>query len=106
MLIRRQGATVVVRAPAKVNLHLEVLGKRADGYHELETLIVAVSLYDSLELVSDASGTISLQCEEPALPTGPDNLVCRAAELLKRRTGSAGGALIRLRKRIPMAAGL
>src|SRR4051812_2749009 len=106
MLIRRQGAAVVVWAPAKVNLYLEVLGKRTDGYHDLETLIVAVSLYDSLELIAQPDGGIHLECDWPGLSTGPENLICRAAELLKRRTGYAGGASIRLVKRIPLAAGL
>lgn len=106
MLIRRFGAALFVRAPAKVNLFLELLGKRADGYHELETLLVAVNLYDSLEMVSQSGGAINLECTQPGLPTGPDNLVCRAAVLLKRYTGHAGGAAIRLVKRIPMAAGL
>jgi 4-diphosphocytidyl-2-C-methyl-D-erythritol kinase len=106
MLIHRQGDAVCVRTPAKVNLFLEVLGKRADGYHDLETLMVAVSLYDSLEFRTNPSGDIRLECDEPGLTTGPENLICRAAELLRQRTGHTGGAEIRLWKRIPMAAGL
>jgi 4-diphosphocytidyl-2-C-methyl-D-erythritol kinase len=106
MLIHRRGPDLVVRAAAKVNLYLEVLGKRADGYHELETLMAAVGLYDSLALRDDPSGEVRLSCDRPDLATGPDNLVVRAAELLKRRTGHAGGAAIRLWKRIPLQAGL
>jgi 4-diphosphocytidyl-2-C-methyl-D-erythritol kinase len=106
MLIRRHGAGVLVRSPAKVNLFLETLARRPDGYHELVTLIVAVSLYDSLEFREDPSGSIRLTCDDPALPTGRENLVVRAAELLRRATGYTGGAAITLRKRIPMAAGL
>jgi 4-diphosphocytidyl-2-C-methyl-D-erythritol kinase len=106
MLIHRQGAAVIVRAPAKVNLFLEVRGKRADGYHDLETLMVAVGLYDSLELWDDPAGPVTLTCDHPGLSTGADNLVCRAAELLRRRTGHTGGATLRLWKRVPMAAGL
>jgi 4-diphosphocytidyl-2-C-methyl-D-erythritol kinase len=106
MLVERRADAVVVRAPAKVNLFLEVLGKRTDGYHEIATLMVAVSLYDSLEFKEDASPAISLQCDHPDLSTGPDNLIYRAAELLRRRAGSQNGARIRLWKRIPMAAGL
>lgn len=106
MLIHRQGDAVSVRTPAKVNLFLEVLGKRPDGYHELETLIVAVGLYDSLEFCPQPDGNISLWCDDPALSTGPDNLVCRAAQLLRQRTSTTVGAAIRLWKRIPMAAGL
>jgi 4-diphosphocytidyl-2-C-methyl-D-erythritol kinase len=106
MLSERRADAVVVWAPAKVNLFLEVLGKRADGYHEIATLMVAVSLYDTLELRDDGSGDIQLWCDQPSLSTGPDNLVRRAAELLRTRTGCKRGARIRLVKRIPLAAGM
>jgi len=106
MLLQRLGQAVLVRTPAKVNLHLEVLGKRDDGYHELATLMSAVSLYDTLELKDDPAGEIRLTCDQPALSTGADNLVCLAAQLLREHTGHRGGAAIRLWKRIPMAAGL
>ncbi|HVS39161.1 MAG TPA: 4-(cytidine 5'-diphospho)-2-C-methyl-D-erythritol kinase, partial [Gemmataceae bacterium] len=106
MILRRRGADVLVRAPAKVNLFLEVLRRRADGYHELATLMTAVSLYDTLWLRNDPSGSVLLQCDRPDLSAGPDNLVCRAAELLRRRAGRDLGADIRLWKRIPMQAGL
>lgn len=95
---------VVVWAPAKVNLFLEVLGKRPDGYHEIATLMVAVRLYDTL--VFRESPELTLQCSDPKLSAGPDNLVLRAAHLLQERTGCRRGADIRLIKRIPMAAGL
>jgi 4-diphosphocytidyl-2-C-methyl-D-erythritol kinase len=106
MLSERRADAVVVWAPAKVNLFLEVLAKRADGYHEVATLMVAVSLYDTLEFKEEGSGQIQLCCDQPNLSTGPDNLINRAAELLRRRTGCRQGARIRLEKRIPMAAGL
>jgi 4-diphosphocytidyl-2-C-methyl-D-erythritol kinase len=106
MLIRRRDSSIRVWAPAKVNLHLEVLGRRADGYHELATLLVAVSLYDTLEFTEAPGGTLQLLCDHPGLPTGPDNLVWRAADLLRRRSGHPGGAVVRLWKRIPHAAGL
>src|SRR5437763_7751489 len=106
MRIERQADAVVVWAPAKVNLFLEVLAKRADGYHEIATLLVAVSLYDILEFKEEPSGDIRLLTDHPTLSTGPDNLVRRAADLLRQRTGSKRGATIRLSKRIPMAAGL
>jgi len=106
MLSERHADAVVVWAPAKVNLYLEVLAKRADGYHDIETLMVAVSLYDTLEFKEEASGEIQLQCNQPGLGTGADNLVCRAAALLRQRTGCGRGAAIRLTKRIPLAAGL
>ncbi len=106
MLIRRDRAGVLVRSPAKVNLFLETLARRPDGYHELATLMVAVSLYDSLEFRDDPSGAVRLTCDDPAVPGGPENLVARAAELLRRETGHRGGAAVTLRKRIPSAAGL
>ena len=106
MRIERQADAVVVWAPAKVNLYLEVLAKRADGYHEIATLMVAVSLFDTLEFKEEASGDLALRCSDPNLSTGPDNLIRRAADGLRRRTGCAVGASIRLQKRIPKAAGL
>jgi 4-diphosphocytidyl-2-C-methyl-D-erythritol kinase len=106
MLIERQPGAVRVWAPAKVNLFLEVLAKRADGYHDIATLMVAVSLYDTLEFKEDASEAIRLDSAHPTLSTGPDNLICRAAQLLRQRTGCRRGAAIGLVKRIPLAAGL
>jgi len=79
---------------------------RPDGYHALETLMVAVSLCDTLVFQDDPSGRLSLKCNRPEVPTGPDNLVLRAAELLRPTTGCQRGARIRLVKRIPIAAGL
>src|SRR5690242_2971914 len=97
---------VVVWAPAKVNLFLEVLGKRADGYHEIATLMIALRLFDTLIFREGAADELSLACSNRQLSTGPDNLVMRAAELVRRETGCKRGAQIRLIKRIPMAAGL
>src|SRR5256885_2576475 len=95
MRIERQADAVVVWARAKVNLFLEVLAKRADGYHEIATLMAAVSLYDTLEFKEEASGEIQLRCDHPNLSTGPDNLICRAAQLLRQRSGCIRGARIR-----------
>ena len=106
MLIERFADDVVVWAPAKVNLHLEILGPRPDGYHALETLMVAVNLCDTLVFKGDASGRLSLSTRHPGLSTGADNLVLRAAEVLRRAVGGQRGARIRLVKRIPLAAGL
>src|SRR5256885_14951332 len=93
----RTACGVADRAPAKVNLFLEVLGKRPDGYHDLATLMVAVSLFDTLEVKEDSAKAITLDLapppddaggeERPPLSSGPDNLVRRAAELLRQRTG-------------------
>lgn len=106
MLVERLHDAVLVWAPAKVNLFLEVLARRADGYHEIATLMVAVSLYDTLEFKEEPSGRIHLECDRADLGTGPDNLVLRAADALRQETGCRRGAAVRLTKRIPMAAGL
>ncbi len=95
---------IVVWAPAKVNLFLEVLGKRPDGYHDIATLMVAIRLYDTVILRK--TDDLTLTCSDQSLTVGPDNLVLRAAKLLQERTGCRLGASIRLIKRIPMAAGL
>lgn len=106
MLLDRARDNVVAWAPAKINPHLEILGKRSDGYHEIETLMVAVNLCDTLVFRDDPSGMLTLRCSRADLSTGPENLVLRAAELLRQTTGCQRGARIKLVKRIPMAAGL
>jgi 4-diphosphocytidyl-2-C-methyl-D-erythritol kinase len=106
MLIEHVADDVVAWAPAKVNLYLEVLGKRPDGYHDIDTLMAAVSLFDTLVFKEDPSGALSLRCDHPGLSDGPDNLVLRAARLLQEHAGRGRGASIRLAKRIPLAAGL
>src|SRR5438128_438395 len=93
-----------VLAPAKLNLFLEVLGKRPDGYHEIATLMLAIDLADVLEF--SPAQDLSLTCDDAALTMGPDNLILKAARRLAEETGSAAGANIRLTKRIPWAAGL
>ncbi len=95
---------VVVWTPAKVNLFLEVLGKRPDGYHDIATLMVAIRLYDTL--IFREAPDLTLHCSTAQLSSGQDNLVLRAATLLRERSGCQRGAAIRLIKRIPMAAGL
>jgi 4-diphosphocytidyl-2-C-methyl-D-erythritol kinase len=107
MIVRqRADGGVECLAPAKLNLFLEVLGKRPDGYHELETLMVTVDLHDTLSFTDDPSGRISLRCDDPSLPTGPENLVVQAAERLKADAGVDRGATISLAKAIPAQAGL
>ena len=94
---------IVVRAPAKINLTLDVLGRRPDGYHALRSVMQTLELHDTLELCPAAA--IRFACEAPAL-AGEDNLVPRAAHLLRTTTGYGGGVDITLRKRIPVDAGL
>jgi 4-diphosphocytidyl-2-C-methyl-D-erythritol kinase len=105
--------------PAKLNLFLEVLGKRPDGFHELETVMVTVGLFDTLIFKEEQSQGVRLRCFEAArrgfphqespeepIPTDERNLVVRAARLLQERTGASRGVSIELHKRIPAAAGL
>ncbi len=95
----------IVRAHAKINLNLRVLGRRPDGFHDLETLVQSISLHDTLEFSPRAEG-ISLEVDDPDLPAGPDNLAWRAAARLIRAIPGARGVGIRLVKRIPVGAGL
>jgi 4-diphosphocytidyl-2-C-methyl-D-erythritol kinase len=90
-------------APAKVNLTLEVLRRRPDGYHDICTVMQRLTLADRLDL--SPAPHLSVECDRPELE-GPENLVWRAAELLQRCTGTRRGAALRLTKRIPIAAGL
>ena len=106
MILREEAGGLVVFAPAKLNLFLEVLGRRPDGYHELETLMVTVNLHDKLSFRDDASDQITLTCDDPTLPCGADNLVVKAAQRLKASTGCTRGVSIALEKVIPAQAGL
>ncbi len=93
--------------PAKINLHLEVLGKRADGYHELRTLLQSIDLRDELWAESTDGPELSLIVEpEGSAPEGPSNLVLGAAEALRTVAGGRLGARMGLVKRIPAGAGL
>ncbi|MDD5263022.1 MAG: 4-(cytidine 5'-diphospho)-2-C-methyl-D-erythritol kinase [Methylacidiphilales bacterium] len=94
-----------VRCPAKINLYLRILGKRPDGFHELETLMCPVSLFDEMEL-ERADGGVELRVEGADIPAGDDNLVVRAARLLQEFSGKSHGARIFLRKAIPVGGGL
>ncbi len=96
-----------MRCPAKVNLHLEVLGRRPDGYHELRTVFAAVGAWDELILEAAPKGAFELAVEPAgAVAGGDDNLVLRAARALDARLGGGHGARMVLRKRIPVGAGL
>ena len=118
MHIHRTAGVLVIQAPAKLNLFFEVLAKRNDGYHEIETLMCPIDLYDTLHFQEDPNGQLELRCRRvfgvdgpsgrglDEVSEGPDNLVMRAVELVRRRTGIRRGATLRLIKRIPAAAGL
>ena len=94
-----------LRAPAKLNLFLRVLGRRADGYHEIETVFERLDLADALTFESHPDA-VCLTCTDPSLSCGADNLILKAAQLLQRVSGTARGARIHLEKHIPIAAGL
>lgn len=94
-----------VRAPAKLNVILEVLGRRADGYHELWSVLVLVDLCDTVTVASRRRG-VRLTVRPPVVPAGPENLAFRAAETFLETWARPGGAAITLRKRIPVGAGL
>jgi 4-diphosphocytidyl-2-C-methyl-D-erythritol kinase len=98
---------VIIRAKsfAKVNLHLEVLQERGDGYHEIETILQTIELHDRLEL-RKTDGPIHIACSNPAVPSDRSNLCHRAAKLLRSHLGVTAGVSISLEKRIPVAAGL
>ena len=96
---------LTLKAPAKINLALEVAGKRPDGYHEVAMIMQSVSLHDTL-ILSLQESDITLMCDRPELPCDHSNLAYRAAELLRREVGVARGVKIELNKRIPLAAGL
>jgi 4-diphosphocytidyl-2-C-methyl-D-erythritol kinase len=126
MYVRKLGTRTLIHTPAKLNLSLEVLGRRSDGFHEIETLMVAVSIYDTLQFEPADTGEIVLDCrwgngwsaraaakrQATAttslgdLPQGAENIVCRALQRLREWAGIARGATIDLTKRIPAAAGL
>jgi 4-diphosphocytidyl-2-C-methyl-D-erythritol kinase len=116
MRIRASAAGLEVWAPAKLNLFLEVLGKRDDGFHEIETLMCPITLYDTLYFRAASASELRLECRwadargqqtgRETLPEGPENTVMRALLLLRQRTGINAGASVQLVKRIPSAAGL
>lgn len=94
-----------VLAPAKINLFLKVLGCRDDGFHEIETLIAPISLYDKVE-IEKQNRWIDFSCDDPTLSSGDDNLVVRVAKLFFEQTKVKSGVSIKLEKQIPHGAGL
>lgn len=104
-----------IRAPAKINLRLRVVGKRSDGYHLLDTIMVPVSLYDDIEIrkvnapgngPGERSLRIEVTCDHPSVPSGEKNLVCQAAQALLANRRIDKAVRIHIRKRIPVGAGL
>lgn len=116
MRLSQTAAGWEVWAPAKVNLFLEVLQKRPDGFHEIETAMAPIALYDTLYVAEGPDGQTQFDCVDARrrnsstpctpLPEGADNIAVRAVEVLRHATGSGCGARLTLIKRIPIAAGL
>jgi len=95
---------IQLKARAKINLTLDVIGKRPDGYHEVAMVMQAIDLYDLITLTTIKDG-IAVSANHPEIPTGPENLVYKAAEILRPK-GFSGGVHLHIEKNIPMAAGL
>jgi len=97
--------TLILKSPAKLNLHLRILGKRTDGYHDLLTIFQRISLSDKLRIRRIKKG-FKLTTDHPTLKTGKTNLISRAFYLLKERFPSLDGISVHLKKSIPLGAGL
>src|SRR3954469_15049792 len=95
-----------VIAPAKINLSLRVLGRRSDGFHEIETFIAPISLCDEIKIDRRSGKQIAFRCDDPSVPKGEENIVVRAANLFFQQTKITSGVSIVLKKRIPHGAGL
>ena len=94
-----------VFAPAKINLSLKILGRRGDDFHEIETLIVPISLCDEMKIEKNEGG-IEFRCDDPSVPMSDDNLVIRAAKSFFVATKLEPAVSIELKKKIPHGAGL
>lgn len=95
----------VLNAPGKINLYLEITGDRPDGFHSVVMVLQSVQLSDRVFLTLQREG-ITLSCDHPEVPTDSSNLACKAAALLKQRSGHDGGVDIVIEKRIPVGAGM
>lgn len=98
--------TLIVQAPAKINIGLWVKNKRQDGYHDLETYFQTISLMDNITLHESFKEGIRVTCNNPNVPTGADNIAFKAAQIFLEKMGIEPALDIHIEKRIPMAAGL
>jgi 4-diphosphocytidyl-2-C-methyl-D-erythritol kinase len=99
-------ASLTFASYAKINLTLDVLSLRADGYHSMASVLQAVSLGDRITLTRTEAPGVTLECDDPAIPSDERNLAWRAADALLRETGVGAGVHIRLEKTVPSQAGL
>jgi 4-diphosphocytidyl-2-C-methyl-D-erythritol kinase len=95
-----------ILAPAKINLSLKILGRRTDGFHELDTLIAPISLYDAIGIDQRPEKGIRFCCDDPSVPQGDDNLVVSAAKTFFETTKIEPAVSVELKKKIPHGAGL
>src|SRR5574341_1386001 len=95
---------ITIRSPAKINLCLSVLGKRTDGYHDVEMLMQMVGLYDEVTASLGGNG-VSVTCDQSAVPTGEKNIAWKAATEMLRAVGSTAGLVIEIKKNIPVEIG-
>jgi 4-diphosphocytidyl-2-C-methyl-D-erythritol kinase len=97
---------MILKAPAKINLYLEIINKRPDGYHNIESIMHTVSLFDILEFTLTSDSEIELSCSDKSLPVDSTNLVYKTAKKMQEKYGVNRGIKIHLTKNIPMGAGL
>lgn len=101
----RHSEAISMLAPAKLNISLEVFGRRPDGYHDIRSVMVPVSLYDEVTVEETPSGIV-VECDDPSVPVDASNTCHRAASLFRERAGVPAGVRVRIRKGIPSQAGL
>lgn len=100
-------SVLCTQSPAKINLSLDILGHRGDGFHDIRSLVLGIDLADDMRFERSDAGVVQLTCDDPDLPTDGGNLVTKAAVALADRAGHRSlGARIMLKKHIPIAAGL
>lgn len=97
---------LLVKAPAKINLSLDVLSKRPDGYHEVEMIMTTIDLADRIELILEEKDSIKINSLNRFVPDDQRNLAYQAANLLKKKFNVKKGVTIKIEKNIPVAAGL
>ena len=98
--------TEIVKAYAKINLHLDICAKRTDGYHDVETVMQSVSLCDTVSVTPIEACEFTCECNAEGVPTDDKNIAVRAAKLYAEKAGMKNGAHIAIEKNIPMAARL
>lgn len=98
--------SIKVQASAKVNLTLDVTGKRDDGYHNIESIFQSINIYDTITVSKSLNPLIDVSCDDPSIPCGKTNIVYKAAKLFFEKTGISHGITINIEKNIPTQSGL